>query len=278
MYRNEIIKCTGLSRKALDYYEEKGLISPMREENGYRIYEAEDLERLKKISLLRSLDFSISEIYAYINKDEIDGSLLRKREEELEISKKKNELIKKLIAGNLLSEIESELKNLENNSTIYDRLTRIFPGYFGQAIFASYKPFLETILSDENNKSFEKYINYLDSLEEIPFSDEEKTYIENISRYIDKKSLDDINKKKIDAINDYQKWTEDNEEFIKAYEEYLESEDYKKSFVKSIREKIQKYFKDNNYYEIAILLIRDFAPKYDTYYKKLLELENKKYN
>ena len=76
MYRNEIIKCTGLSRKALDYYEEKGLISPMREENGYRIYEREDLERLKKISLLRSLDFSISEIYSYINKDEIDLSLI----------------------------------------------------------------------------------------------------------------------------------------------------------------------------------------------------------
>ena len=48
MYRNEIMKCTGLSRKALDYYEEKGLITPMREENGYRIYEREDLEKLKK--------------------------------------------------------------------------------------------------------------------------------------------------------------------------------------------------------------------------------------
>lgn len=274
MYINEVIKITGLSRKALAYYEEKGLVIPSRQDNGYRTYDKEDVENLQKISLLKDLDLNISEIKDFIANQKISSSLLRERQERVERSIKRNDLIKKIIDGYEVSEIEVEIKNLERNLTIYDRLTRIFPGYFGQAIFASYKPFLETILSDDNNKSFERYINYLDSLEEISFSEEEKKYIENISRDIDKESLDDINQKKIAAIDDYKKWTEDNEEFIKAYKEYLESDDYKKSLGKTIREKIEKYFRDNNYYEIAIpLLIRDFAPKYDAYYKKLLEID-----
>lgn len=273
MYINEVIKITGLSRKALAYYEEKGLVIPSRQDNGYRTYDKEDVENLLKISLLKDLDLNISEVKDFIANKKISPSLLRERQERVERSIKQNDLIKKIIDGYEVSEIEVEIKNLERNLTIYDRLTRIFPGYFGQAIFASYKPFLETILSDDNNKSFERYINYLDSLEEIPFSEEEKKYIENISRDIDKESLDDINQKKISAIDDYKKWTEDNEEFIKAYKEYLESDDYKKSLGKTIREKIEKYFIDNNYYEIAIPLIRDFAPKYDAYYKKLLEID-----
>ena len=36
MLRNEIQKKTGLTRKAIEYYEEKGLINPKTVENGYR--------------------------------------------------------------------------------------------------------------------------------------------------------------------------------------------------------------------------------------------------
>lgn len=162
MYINEVIKITGLSRKALAYYEEKGLVIPSRQDNGYRTYDKEDVENLLKISLLKDLDLNISEVKDFIANKKISPSLLRERQERVERSIKKNDLIKKIIDGYEVSEIEVEIKNLERNLTIYDRLTRIFPGYFGQAIFASYKPFLETILSDDNNKSFERYINYLD--------------------------------------------------------------------------------------------------------------------
>lgn len=46
MLRNEIQSKTGLTRKAIEYYEEKGLIRPQKSENGYRDYSQKDLEIL----------------------------------------------------------------------------------------------------------------------------------------------------------------------------------------------------------------------------------------
>ncbi|MDD7183587.1 MerR family transcriptional regulator [Peptostreptococcus porci] len=42
MLRNEIQSKTGLTRKAIEYYEKKGLINPRKLENGYRDYSEED--------------------------------------------------------------------------------------------------------------------------------------------------------------------------------------------------------------------------------------------
>ena len=38
MLRNEIQNKTGLTTPAIEYYEEKGLIKPLKSENGYRDY------------------------------------------------------------------------------------------------------------------------------------------------------------------------------------------------------------------------------------------------
>mgnify|MGYP000870507350 FL=1 len=38
MLRSEIQNKTGLTRKAIEYYEDKGLINPHRLENGYKSY------------------------------------------------------------------------------------------------------------------------------------------------------------------------------------------------------------------------------------------------
>ena len=45
---NDVEKITGLSRKAIRLYESKGLISVSRDENTYRNYSSEDVEKLKK--------------------------------------------------------------------------------------------------------------------------------------------------------------------------------------------------------------------------------------
>lgn len=58
MQVNEICKQTGLTKKAVEYYQLKGLISPEVNENGYRKFSDSDLSRLKEIALLRKLDLS----------------------------------------------------------------------------------------------------------------------------------------------------------------------------------------------------------------------------
>jgi DNA-binding transcriptional MerR regulator len=54
---------TGVSAKAIRYYESIGLVPPpQRGENNYRQYTAADVERLRFIASARSLDFSLSNI------------------------------------------------------------------------------------------------------------------------------------------------------------------------------------------------------------------------
>ena len=55
MLRNDIQRITGLTRKALEYYEEKGFIHPRRLENGYREYSEKDVEILNKIALFKKI-------------------------------------------------------------------------------------------------------------------------------------------------------------------------------------------------------------------------------
>ena len=281
MKRNEVEKITGLRRKAILYYEEKKLISPAIEENNYRDYSEEDLNRLIKISLYRRLGLNVSEIKNILdsNKNET-GKILRDRDYKVELEKVKKDLLERLIRGDDLKEITDELNSLEKGESIYEKLTRIFPGYFGQAFFMAYKPFLKEKLKEDEEKAFNDYINFLDHLPEIDFTEEEKNYIENLTRDFNNEDLEKINSEKIKAAYNIEDWLRENKENVKAYEEFLESEAYKNSILKKVRDKIRKYMIENNYYEEGIPLIRKISPSYNSYYKSLLNsnkifLENK---
>ena len=58
----ELEEKTGLARANIRYYEQQGLLSPERRENGYRDYSEGDLATLQKIKLLRHLGLSIETI------------------------------------------------------------------------------------------------------------------------------------------------------------------------------------------------------------------------
>ena len=272
MLRNEVQDKTNLSRNAIEYYEEKGLIHPIKLENGYRDYIDEDVEVLKRISLLRNLGLSISEIALYLDsKEEALASILRRKEHELDICEKRKNVLKLIVKCESVDLINEELAIIEAQETIYDKLIRIFPGYFGQLIFSSYKIFLNESLNKDEEAAFNEYIKFLDSLPNFELSKEEKDYIEAISSSFDMKTLDDLNKEKLIAIENSKTWLEENEDYIKAYKEYKNTDEYKNGLMKSIQDKLKKFMQENNYYEKAIPLIRKFSKSYDAYYEKLLK-------
>lgn len=59
---HQVMEKTGLSKKAINYYESKDLLAVTKDENGYREYSQEQIEILMKIKILRKLDFNITEI------------------------------------------------------------------------------------------------------------------------------------------------------------------------------------------------------------------------
>lgn len=272
MLRSEIQKETGLTRKAIEYYEDKGLINPQKSENGYRDYSIKDLEILKKIAIFRKLGMSISDIYQCISSggDSL-SSVLREKQHQLDLDEKRKKILEMIVKGESNELINEKVSLLEVEENIYEKLEIAFPGYFGQMLFAAYQPFLNEPLEDDGKDFFYKYIAYLDRIPTFELTEEEKKYIENISSFFDMKTLKDINQAKRDAIENSEKWIQDNEDVISQYESYKNSEEYQNSMMKQIQDKLQKFMKENQYYEIAIPLIRKFSKSYDNYYKKLLK-------
>lgn len=84
MLINEIMKKTGLSKKAIRFYESKGLIKVTRKSNGYREYSENDILMLNKIKSLRMCGVSVSDIRMLFNDMITMDDLLMKRKKELE--------------------------------------------------------------------------------------------------------------------------------------------------------------------------------------------------
>ncbi|TCI52182.1 MerR family transcriptional regulator [Exiguobacterium sp. SH1S21] len=58
----KVVHLTGLSIKAIKWYEAKGLVQPTRLDNQYRLYGIEEIRRLNEIKLLRQIGISLEQI------------------------------------------------------------------------------------------------------------------------------------------------------------------------------------------------------------------------
>lgn len=77
----EISQLYGIGTDTVRYYEEQGLISPMRAQNGYRMYSINDVWRMNVIRDLRALGFSVAQIGEYLQNRSLSTSLRRLQEE-----------------------------------------------------------------------------------------------------------------------------------------------------------------------------------------------------
>ena len=65
---NEVSKEVGITRENIRFYEREGLVIPDRDSgNNYRNYSKADVERLRKIRLLRSLYIPVADIRRIID-------------------------------------------------------------------------------------------------------------------------------------------------------------------------------------------------------------------
>ena len=81
----------GITKANIRFYEKEGLLSPLRSANNYREYSTEDVERLKKVRVLRMMGISVADIRLLMDGQCTMASLLEKRVNELEASAVKGE-------------------------------------------------------------------------------------------------------------------------------------------------------------------------------------------
>lgn len=108
----EVEELTGITKQNIRYYEKKGLLNPDRnQENDYREYSMEDVERLKIIKLFRKLDMPIEEIKKLLCQD-IDLQQAIAQQKEI-LEKEKERLSDALSFCNKIK--ESEITSLDTD-------------------------------------------------------------------------------------------------------------------------------------------------------------------
>lgn len=99
----EVATRTGLTKRAIRYYEDIKLIKPVRTESSYRMYTEEDVEKIVRIRELRdTLGFSLNEVRDIFELEMDLKSIFRGEKQDKELVNKSKEIIKeqiKLVEG-----------------------------------------------------------------------------------------------------------------------------------------------------------------------------------
>jgi len=210
---NKIMKITGLTKKAVYYYEEVGLIKPTRDtDNDYRIYKEKDVARLKQINVLRKLDISIKDINSMLDKpSEINRIMCKQLElfkSRIQYLNKSKGIIENLIEDYNKGNVDAITGNLEKLIVSLDldakacscymskELEGIFPGGFGRLMSIMYGIFLdEPIDSAEKEVAWIALVNALDTVVEIKYPEDIKRILEEIFEEANKEGLNNMKAK-----------------------------------------------------------------------------------
>ena len=114
MLIHEVCQRSRLTRKAVAYYEEQGLIAPEILENGYRDFSDADVARLEKIAVLRELGLSVAEIRTVLSEQNMTAlqSVSDRKRLGLVSAQEKQALLQQLAAGESWEEVRTKLRQL----------------------------------------------------------------------------------------------------------------------------------------------------------------------
>jgi len=275
MQVNEICNQTGLTKKAIEYYQLKGLVAPKVNENGYREFSDSDLSRLVEIALLRKLDLSTDEILQVIDSNDKKYTLtIIKQAKEIQAKAQlyRLDLMGQLISGVDVAEIQERLNLLEQRSTIKAKLIIAFPGYYGRYVSLHFGQFLnEPIKTKEQKLLYDKVVEFLDDTEPIEIPEELQSILVEVDKDMGNEEIEKMDSIMKSAYEDIETYWENNKDTILHYIDYKKTDEYQNSVMAQLMDLFHKFGETSGYYEVFIPLMRKLSPAYDLYYKKVQE-------
>jgi len=170
----ELSQRTGVSRRAIRLYEEKGLIDPSyRGQNGYRYYLEKQVDVLNEIKSLKSLGFSLEEMRTLVGlkKESFKCDLERKLTE----VKKEIQLLK--LREDEISQLLSVTKKIKHGTKISFEERRIFMDAIREKIINSLNIRAGSV-SDKHLDFIERDKGFFDTKEKQEFLEVVKECVE----------------------------------------------------------------------------------------------------
>lgn len=279
MLMNEVSKETSLTKKAIEYYMEQGLICPKILKNGYRQFSQRDIESLKKISVLRKLGLGTEEIKEILCDG--TGNMLSKYalRNELKVQREeaKKSILDRLSSGRIdYGKANAELMAISIGENITDKLLDAFPGHYGRFICLHFARFLnEPILSDEQQKAYQEIIGFLDNAPELNFPQDVQEYLMESTKYMSTNDICQIIDNTKKSIDNPEEFLSENKNIVKQYLAFNQSDEYKKSPMYEFQRLLLDFNKSSGYYDVFIPAMKRLSIAYDEYSKQLASANDK---
>lgn len=284
MLINEVCNLTGLTKKAISYYEAQGLIDIEKSINGYREYSMEAVALLNQISLYRKLDIGIKDIKILLRTEDkakiLKNIIEEKQKKEMQIKMQKiylDKIINNNFNDEYIKELTEEIIETEKNSGefIKRELVRAFPSGLGKYLAHHFGPYLnESMDTLEKYKAWLNIEEFLDSVPEIKIPKFFEAAYEN--------TTDEMQKQIAEGVK------EEINNMLKAEGEELEA--YKKKILESIekqndksllklmnpfnkfKKELNAFFTSSGYYDIFIPSMKILSSEYAEYHNNLMAL------
>lgn len=271
MLINEVCKECALTKKAVEYYIGQGLIAPAVQENGYRDFSEEDVYRLKKISVLRSLGLSVADIRSVLPGRDTAAlqELYHKRRLQMTALQEKQELIRELAEKQDWEHIQNRLLQLQKKQTVLERLTASFPGYYGRFLCLHFAPYLkEPVLSQKHQEAFDTIISFLDRVD-FDISDDLKKYLDELIAGLNEEMIQEISVGVNTDIREMGNYMTEKQEEIERYFAYKQSEEYKKTPAYRLETELRRFNSTSGYNDIFIPAMCQLSESYRKYQETL---------
>lgn len=272
MLIHEVSRTTGVTKKAIEYYCEQGLICPAILENGYRDFGQNEVERLGQISVLRKLGISGEEIKTVLS-DESGDALQRlsvQKELSLQREQAKKTLLEQLSSGKSYAEISAELQTIETSKTITEKLLEAFPGYYGRFICLHFARFLnEPIKTEKQQAAYEKILAFLDNLPPLDLPEDLLEYLSESTRQIGTQQINTMIQSTQKSIENPDEFLSENKEFLEQYLAYKQSEEYQNSPAYKMMALLKTFNSTSGYYDVFLPALKELSSSYAQYYRQL---------
>lgn len=126
---HELAKLFDLCPDTLRYYEEKGLLHPVRGENRYRLYGIQDICTLNIIRSLRELNVPTKEIRTYLERRSVEETLNLLDQEEALLERR-------------MSELEQAHREAEQRRARLEQYSRVEAGTWVELIREAERPYV----------------------------------------------------------------------------------------------------------------------------------------
>ena len=269
----EAADAVGCTQRAIKFYEEKGLLTPVaRSENGYRDYSAEDISRLHEIQAYRKLGIGLADIRRLLSGDA--QTLLREilERKRAEADAQQQEIA--ALEAYLTRHNAQALDEAVDFDSIADAMRAQLPGFFGGYLAAHFAPYLRIrITTPEQQDAYRRILAFWDDPKlRLPLSFRVSMLLSRLVPQMPAGAMD----AQIQAM-----LNPTEEAYARMREQTLRSVRMRKNPLvryspgEVMKRRMMRALKDCGYYDVFIPEMKRLSPTYRAYHEALFALNDR---